>query len=505
MMAKQKIIEGMSLTRLLQGIVGVASEHECIITGITTDSRTVKPGNVFLACRGSNTSGLNYINEAIKKGAVIILAETDSGLTGKRIPVPLIPVNNLRGKVGLIASRFFGEPSKAMNVIGITGTNGKTSIAHFLGQALSRHLTVPVGYIGTLGLGRFDDLRGSKNTTPDPITIHSVLADLRTQGVRDVIMEVSSHALDQGRVTGIEFNIAVFTGLSRDHLDYHGNMEIYAETKKKLFLTKGLKVGVINADDVYGKELIGTLPGYITVIAYGVREKHPADHDELTQVSAIILKQTLESLTLGIASLWGQGELTVGLTGRFNVYNLLAVLSVLCLSGIPFASVLQYLSALQKVPGRMETFGTATTAKVIVDYAHTPDALKQVLSGLRDQCRGKLICVFGCGGDRDQGKRPEMGRIAGEYADQVVLTNDNPRSEPPEKIIEEILAGMTPAASVMVESDRAKAIELAITTAAPEDIVLVAGKGHETYQEINGKRYPFNDRQLVRNLLGWKT
>lgn len=501
MMARQSITEGVSLEYLLQDMADLAPEQECLVTGLCSDSREVKPGDVFLALRGGSTSGTNYIGEAIAMGAVCILAETDPGLIAKRFSVPLIPVNNLRGKAGVIASRFYGDPSKEMNVIGITGTNGKTSIAHFLGQALGRHRNDPVGYIGTLGLGRFDNLQGSKNTTPDPITIHRTLADLKAQGVKEVVMEVSSHALDQDRVAGIDFNVAVFTGLSRDHLDYHGNMEDYAEAKKKLFFCQGLKYGVVNADDVYGGELIETLRDKISITGFGIRQADVTHGDDLVQVQAAIGEQGLDSMTLDISSPWGKGKLTAGLTGRFNVYNLLAVLSVLCLSGVPFDSAIHYLSALHTVPGRMEVFGASRSTRVIVDYAHTPDALEQALSGLRGPCRRKLICVFGCGGDRDQGKRPEMGKVAEEYADHIILTNDNPRSEAPEKIIGDILAGMKRPGSVRVESDRARAIELAIDTAAPGDVVLVAGKGHETYQEIGGKRYPFSDRQLVRNLL----
>ena len=505
MMARQKIIEGISLEHLLRGIADIVPENERVITGICTDSRKVKPGDVFIAYTGSKTSGIDYIDEAIAKGAIIILTESLSVSTKKGYSVPLIPIANLRDKVGVIASRFFGEPSKEINVIGITGTNGKTSIACYLGQALARHSAVPVGYIGTLGLGRFDNLQGSKNTTPDPITIHSTLAELKEQGAKNVVMEVSSHALDQSRVTGIDFNIAVFTGLSRDHLDYHGDMAVYAEAKKKLFLTEGLKFGIINSDDSYGKELIESLHDKITVVDYGITDEELMSRSELPRVRATIRRQELGFLTLGIVSPWGKGEMTVALTGRFNAYNLLAVLSVLCLMDIPFNSVLEYLSALHNVPGRMEVFGGIRSPKVIVDYSHTPDALMQALLVLREQCRGKLICVFGCGGDRDQGKRPEMGRIACEYADHVVLTNDNPRSESPEKIIQDIRKGMASSAPVEIESDRAKAIVLAINMAALEDIILVAGKGHETYQEIGSKRYPFSDRQLVRNLLEGKS
>ena len=505
MMAIRNIIEGMSLRDLLQGIADVTPDNECMITGISDDSRNVKAGDVFIACTGANTSGMNYIHEAIARGAVAVLAEYIPDVINGKISVPIIPVEDLRNQTGRIASRYFGEPSRHMNVIGITGTNGKTSVACFLCQVMSRQGGVPVGYIGTLGLGIFDNLATTKNTTPDPITLQRTLAELREQGVKNVVMEVSSHALDQGRIAGTDIDIGVFTGLSRDHLDYHGDMDSYAGAKKKLFLTESLNYGIINSDDMYGRELIESLRDGITVISYGVSGGTSNENEIPAQVSAAIEKQELGSITIRVTSPWGSGNLTSPLTGIFNVYNLLAVLAVLCLSGTSFKSALNYLSALHNIPGRMETFGNPDSANVIVDYSHTPDALKQALLVLRDQCRGKLICVFGCGGDRDQGKRPEMGHIAGEYADHIILTNDNPRNEPPETIIQDILQGIPATASVQIESDRARAIELAIEMAVPEDIILVAGKGHETYQEVAGKRYPFSDRQLVKNLLEKKS
>jgi len=314
-------------------------------------------------------------------------------------------------------------------------------------------------------------------------------------------MEVSSHALDQGRVNNVLFNTAVFTNLSRDHLDYHGDMSRYADAKRKLFMAAGLEHAVINTDDPFGIELFNEFRAQLNVVSYGLDNHNSRTQGPRPSVEATITRQDINSLILDIRSPWGGGQLCARLTGKFNVYNLLATLTVLCLHGISLEVALQRLSAVTGVPGRMEYFGAAGQPAIFVDYAHTPDALQQALISLRNQCAGKLICVFGCGGDRDQGKRPQMGRIAESHADRIMLTTDNPRSESPEKIMAEILAGMTGRVPVEQQADRVLAISSAIASSESQDIVLIAGKGHETYQEIMGKKLPFSDRQLVRNLL----
>lgn len=500
MMAKRSIIERPTLAFLLEGIASI-NPSVVPVAGIRIDSRRVAPADLFIAVEGMHTSGTKFIHDAIARGALAVLVDAKSGVESASVPVPVYQVTDLPSKIGLIASRFYGNPSKDLDITGITGTNGKTSIAFYLSQALSDGGTQPAGFIGTLGYGEFGKLVASANTTPDAITIQQLLSRFRSKGVRNIVMEVSSHALEQGRVNNTIFNTAVFTNLSRDHLDYHGEMSRYAGAKKKLFMMAGLTNAVINSDDTFGQMLIKEFDKQLNVVSYGLADNKQGDSSPRPTIEAELRKQEINSLFLQISSPWGTGQLQTRLSGRFNAYNLLATLAVLCLRGIPFDSALHTLSGVQGVPGRMEFFGHAGTVRIFVDYAHTPDALKQALMSLREQCSGKLVCVFGCGGDRDQGKRPEMGRVAEIWSDRVILTSDNPRSESPEKIIEDILAGMTGTIPVEVQADRALAIRTAIATSSKEDIVLIAGKGHETYQEIMSHKLPFSDRQLVRNLL----
>lgn len=499
MMADRDPGKGMALQDLLEGLTDELTATEVTISGLSLDSRSVVPGDLFIALRGYRRDGREFIDEAVARGAQAILVESDSSRPMDETETLLISIRDLRAKTGHIASRFYGHPSRDMQVIGITGTNGKTSVCHFISQVLNDVEPGSTGCIGTLGYGIYPDLNAAVHTTPDAVMLHSLLADFRHNGVRRTVMEVSSHALEQGRVNGIEFDIAVFTNISHEHMDYHGDMQSYAAAKERLFYCEGLKQAVINVDDDFGKRLFEELSDRVPVLGYAL-EKETGTGTPANVVASII-KHDAEGLTLNVHTPWGEGAFRSGLIGDFNVSNLLAALATLCLTGSNLDTVLQRLAQVQAVPGRMEVFGNNTSPQIIVDYAHTPDALEQTLAQLRKLCRGKLVCVFGCGGDRDTAKRPLMGRVAEQYADRIIITSDNPRGEMPEKIIDEIAAGMAGRVETIINVDRTAAIQYAIESSSPRDLVLIAGKGHETWQEVNGKRYPFSDRQLVRNLL----
>jgi len=499
MMALTNRSYGTSLQALLQGIVDTECTHS--VTGINLDSRLVSAGDLFLACRGEQHDGAHYIKDAIAAGAVVVAADADalSPAESRSFSVPVIPVKALRSLAGKIIERFYDYPSHDLDIVGITGTNGKTSVAYMLARALMAYQEKEVGSIGTLGYGPISNLQDGPNTTPDPLTLHRLFSELRNESINSVVMEVSSHALHQGRVSGVDFNIGVFTNLSRDHLDYHVDMQRYAEAKSRLFLSENMQFAVLNADDEYGQQLQTELQKKLPVVSYGLVRQFS---DEVLKTQAVVRKNTTNRLELDIRSPWGRGVLQSNLNGRFNAGNLLASLSVLCLLDVPFEQALEKLAQLDQVPGRLEYFRHKNSARIFVDYAHTPDALKQALLGLRAQEVGRLFCIFGCGGGRDPGKRPEMGQIAEQYADRLILTSDNPRGEDPQAIVDDIMAGLVDFEKVAVQLDRAAAIRSTILAADQSDIILIAGKGHETYQEIAGQRRPFSDRQLVRNVLG---
>ncbi len=501
MMAHEQLSSGINLAVLLDGFCEFDPADDCFLTGIKSDSRLVENGDLYLACPGLNTKGSEFIEDAISAGACAVVVEREAGQKVSINSVPVIETENLNEKVGYIADRFYGSPSAHMNLIGVTGTNGKTSIAHITANVLSRFRNRDAGLIGTLGTGTREKMTAGINTTPDAISIQKSLAEFRSKGTEDVVMEVSSHGLNQARVAGVNFNIGVFSNLSHEHLDYHGDMASYAAAKRQLFLCESMTAAVINIDDDYGKKLSAELQDRMQVINYGLVHESEGSHLE-TQVRGAVSKAQIACLIVEVESPWGRGVINSRLTGEFNAENLLASLSAACLSGVGFEEVLQHLSATEGIPGRMESFSNANSAQVIVDYAHTPDALEKSLRSLRQFEFDKLICVIGCGGDRDASKRPEMGRIAEKYADRVIFTNDNPRSEDPNKIIEAMLAGTQQANCVNVILDRSLAIADAIENAGESDVILIAGKGHETYQEIQGSRLPFSDRQLVRNILG---
>ena len=461
---------------------------------VEADSRRVLPGDVFLACRGEYTDGRDYIVDALQRGAAAVLWDDADGFAwNPDWQVPNLPVPNLRDQAGVVAAHVFGDPSHKMSVIGVTGTNGKTSISHWLAQAFTL-LHRKAALIGTVGNGFYGELSETTHTTPAPVIVQQRLAEYYRQGAQVVSMEVSSHGLDQARVNGVHFHTAIFTNLTRDHFDYHHDLHTYGEVKRRLFHWQGLRYAVINADDAFGCDIAERVraEGQTQVVTYGVGQG---------DVRAASLQATLDGLQLDVVTPWGQVSLKSQLLGHFNALNLLACLAALCVNEVPLTEAARVLGQIQPALGRMQRLGGGREPLVVVDYAHTPDALEKALSTLRDiiPSGSKLYCVFGCGGDRDRGKRPLMGETAERLADAAVVTSDNPRTEDPQAILRDILEGMQ--APARVEADRAAAINWAIAQAKPGDIVLIAGKGHEEYQEINKVRHAFSDVQVADEAL----
>lgn len=458
---------------------------------LVSDSRQVRHGDVFIAYPGESVDGRNYIPQAVAAGASAVVWEAGQYEWSLDADIPQIAVTKLREQLGEIASAFYGEPAKRLWMVGITGTNGKTSCSHWLARAMT-HLGRKSAIVGTLGNGFSESLAETANTTPDPILLQGLLADYLAQQAQAVVMEVSSHGLEQGRVNGMKFDVAVFTNLTRDHLDYHGDMASYAAAKRTLFAWPGLKQAVLNADDEFGAELaVLTRQRGIATLTYGFSQ---AD----VQGSALELHEN--GLSMQVTTPFGDAHLQADVTGRFNASNLLAVLSALLASGVGLSDAIAALSLTQPVAGRMQTLGGGELPLVVVDYAHTPDALEKVLTSLREQCQGRLICVFGCGGNRDKGKRPLMGKVASQLADVVVITSDNPRNENPQAIIADIVEGVT-LVNDAIEPDRAIAIGKAIRQAKAGDIVLLAGKGHENTQHIGAIKVPFSDAGVAAAVL----
>lgn len=484
------------LKELLTDTAKVQVKDDCLITGITIDSRKVKAGDLFLAYQGATVDGRDFITDAIHQGASAVLCEDNIPKRLASLTVPIIAIPSLKNYIGLIGAKFYGYPSRTLTVIGVTGTNGKTSITQFIATILTA-VGVPCGVIGTIGIGFPGKLSPLINTTPDALTLQQYLFELKKDGAQAVAMEVSSAGLVQQRVKGIDFKIAVFTNLTRDHLDYHGTMENYGAAKKILFQQPGLKYAVINADDAFGRKLIHELKFLLDVYAYTTTS-------EATEVATINTKDTtlnITGITAHIHTPWGKGLLRSNLLGKFNLSNLLAVVTVLGIMQINLKSFLKSMEKLTTAPGRMQTFGGNGKPLVVVDYAHTPDALEKVLLVLREYCHGTLWCVFGCGGDRDCGKRPIMGKIAEQLCDHVIITNDNPRNEDPQAIINDVLKGLLCPWAVEVEQDRRAAIAHAIDCASANDIVLIAGKGHEDYQIIGKEKFHFSDQEVVMKVL----
>lgn len=460
------------------------------VKGLQNDSRRVLPGDIFLAYPGTTTDGRQYIQSAIDAGAVGIVYEPQhsSLVSDYQANVPLLPVPQLETKLAEIASRFYHNPSEKLSITGITGTNGKTTIAYQLAQAYDL-LGQKSAYIGTLGHGCVRHLSPSINTTPDALCLQKLLHDYVSQDVRQVCMEVSSHALSLGRVDSIAFEQAIYTNLTQDHLDFHGTMEAYALSKASLFSKSTLKNVIINQDDPQSHLMRRNARSTCRILSYGLSEG--------ADVRAVKWNIGMTGSTMDVVSPWGMHSLHLQSLGRFNLYNSLAVFTSLLVSGAAIkSSIADVMSQLRPSPGRMEI--VMATPCVIVDYAHTPDALENVLSMLIELKQAKLWVIFGCGGDRDKTKRPIMGRIASQYSDVIVVTNDNPRSEEPAVIAEDILQGMLERTSAHVILDRQAAIEYALNHASPKDIVLIAGKGHEDYQIIGQKKYAFSDQCVVK-------
>jgi UDP-N-acetylmuramoyl-L-alanyl-D-glutamate--2,6-diaminopimelate ligase len=499
------------LKQLLANWLLVPDSANVTITGVSLNSKTVKPGDLFFAYPGTTVDGRRYIENAVENGAVAVLAEANLGIsenleyetsTGKKIPLLTLP--DLAMHCSAIAGEFYGNPSRYMQVIGITGTNGKTSCAYYLAAAFTK-LGVKSALMGTIGSGIYgEDIVSTGLTTSDAVRVQKILAEFYYAGVKFVTMEVSSHALSQGRVNGVDFDRAVFTNLSQDHLDYHQTMREYWFAKKILFEYFDLNNAIINAKDQHGRELLLSLWGTQYVCGYTL-EPIPPEMEQLPLVTAHDVKFTRDGMSARIHTPWGIGYLSSPQIGRYNLMNLLAVITTMGTMGVHLDDILHCILDLPVVPGRMQSVLKQDAPLAIIDYAHTPDALENVLAVLREHCEGKLWCVFGCGGSRDVTKREVMGEIVERLADKVIVTDDNPRAENPEDIVTQILQGMKKPKNCVVEHDRAKAIAYALEHADKHDTVLIAGKGHETYQHIGDEKRHFSDLEHVQSVFNRKS
>ena len=517
-----------SLQYLLDAVDGVVFETQSIdiqtkkpvdlqINGMTLDSRAIKAGMLFVALKGTQTHGLQYALKAQQQGAVAIIWESDLSLDDNELlklsflnelTIPAIEIKALSTQLGEIATRYYQirddkgliKPNYGLNIIGVTGTDGKTTVTHFIAQAMNALVADKTAVIGTLGIGLTHKLQRTTHTTPDVLTVHKTLHQLASEGIERVAMEVSSHALDQERVSGVEFNIAILTNLTRDHLDYHGTVERYARAKEKLFFRPELNTVVLNQNDAFSQQIVDKLNDSANnkaCLRYSVMS---SDADNGAELIARNARFTTQGIEAQVSFAGQQGVLKVAVLGWFNLSNLLATLAAMLASKVKFFDALEALSQIKTVPGRMETIGSSDVL-VVVDYAHTPVALKSALKALRSHTKQRLICVFGCGGDRDKGKRPLMAKIAEQNADSVIVTDDNPRTENPEGIMRDIVAGFKHPKNSLIEHNRAKAIRLAMCEAKTGDVVLIAGKGHEQVQIFAHKTEIFDDRQQAREAL----
>jgi UDP-N-acetylmuramoyl-L-alanyl-D-glutamate--2,6-diaminopimelate ligase len=489
-----------SLESLLAGVAQPL--RDVVVTSLTMDSRQAVAGSAFLACQGLNGHGIAHAASAVERGAVAVLFEPVPGLVPPVLPAHVVvhAIPGLGRRVGEIADRFFRRPSSDLEVAGVTGTNGKTTTAYLLAQA-AEAVGRKGAYLGTIGFGRPGALAAAGLTTPDCVTVHRLLAEARDTGAKTLALEVSSHALDQGRVDAVRFDTAVFTNLTRDHLDYHGTLDAYFEAKQRIFSAPGLRRAIVNVRDEFGRRLADALDPAVEPVFFSTSNDVWAPHGA-AWIRLPELRATPAGLTLHVESSWGAGTLRSPLVGEFNAENLLAVLGVLLGWKIPLQRALAALATCVSPPGRMEAFGGGAQPLALVDYAHTPDALGKLLDAARAHARGRVHCVFGCGGDRDPGKRPMMGAIAEHGADVVIVTDDNPRTEDSGAIIEQILAGMHDRGAAQVIPDRAAAIHHALADADAGDVVVIAGKGHEENQLVGGEVRPFSDRQVVEDALG---
>lgn len=491
-MPAEHLISAPLLADLLQGF---AEAPAIPIHGIASDSRLLQRGDLFLAVQGIGSHGLDYLAQAQAAGVSAVAWDASTGTEPQDIGVPMIAVTGLAEQLGEIANRFYGRPSEHLDVIGITGTNGKTTVAWMIAQALEL-LDEKCAYLGTLGYG-VDEVQGAEGmTTPAAVELHGRLAEFVDQGAADAAIEVSSHALSQGRVDGVRFATALFTNLTRDHLDYHANMREYFDSKARLFLDCRPAERIIDIDSEYGAQLASMCGQDVVIVS--TQFDRVANGRPYVFVRAVVA--TEQGSEISFTSAWGDGRFMLSLPGDFNVANAVLVLALLLNKGVALDAACDVMSQVSAPPGRMQRVATDGPA-VYVDYAHTPTALEGALRALRAHCRGELWCVFGCGGDRDTGKRPQMGAAAERHGDQVVVTTDNPRSEDAAAIIDDIVAGLSQQDKLTVIEDRAAAIAWAIENAADNDVVLVAGKGHEDYQEIAGQRTRFSDYALAESAL----
>ena len=479
-----------------------------VIAGITDDSRMVEQGDLFIAVPGLKVDGRDFIKDVEARNAAGVLCESPAPHI--EVSIPVVAIDNLKTRTGDIAGRYFGNPSSRLLVVAITGTNGKTSCSHFISQGLSA-MGTRCGVIGTLGYGTLTHLDGGLSspalpgllkptspggglTTPGPIDLQKHLAYLVNDSCTAVALEASSHGLEQGRLNGTQIDVAVFTNMTRDHLDYHKDFEGYQKAKQKLFAWEGLKTAIVNRDDEFGQELCETVSKEVEVFSTSISSSEADIYCRDIQLDA-------DGLSIDVSSPWGEASIKSSLVGRFNAHNLLSTLGVLGSQGHVFEEIISAISNIGMVKGRMEVIRYKNRTTVVIDYAHTPDALDKALQAIREHYGGELWCVFGCGGDRDKGKRPQMGEIASTLADHVMITDDNPRSESSAIIADDIVKGLVPGTDVQIETDRRTAIWKVLSDASPGDVVLIAGKGHEEYQEVSGKRLAFSDHQVVRDFI----
>jgi UDP-N-acetylmuramoyl-L-alanyl-D-glutamate--2,6-diaminopimelate ligase len=500
----------MRLSVLLKDYLTISPDDDRDIAGLALDSRAVKPGDLFFAYPGTHSDGRDYIQSARAKGAIAVVVEADNFIAENNFPdLAIFKIPQLALEVGHIAARFYDYPSRHMQVIGITGTNGKTSCCHFIAQALQKN-GIACGVMGTIGNGVYDAkgyrAHPANLTTPDAISVQALLAAWRAQGVKIAALEAASHGLAQGRLQGVEFMLGVFTNLTRDHLDYHGDMASYAKAKRRLFACPNLRYAVFNSDDATGRQWARELTATHSVFVYSLQLPTLINKAHAGKSTCVQQAQfDTVGITAAVHTPWGEGVLgNSHLIGRFNLSNQLAVLTVLGILKIPLPAILAGLAQVGNVPGRMQVVRVADKPLAVIDYAHTPDALEQALRVLREHCRGQLWCVLGCGGERDRGKRPLMGKIAEQYADRVVVTDDNPRHENPRQIVAEILQGMVEPERAVVEHDRRRAIAHAVNGAQGDDVILIAGKGHETYQIMGAEKLAFSDVSAAQLLLNAK-
>jgi len=498
MMTAKQQSNFITLSSLLDGIVSIPAEYNAEIKNLVLDSRQVKPGDVFIAINGDGVNGFDYIESAISAGAIAVIWDAKveavpfawSEFNNK---VPLIAIQNLRKHLGQFSNHVYNTPSEKLNIVAVTGTNGKTSCVNFIAQALGDE--IPCGLIGTLGIGIYPNISVGSHTTPDVLTIHKTLAQFVEDKAKHAAIEVSSHALAQGRVDGVQIEVAIFTNLTQDHLDYHGTMDAYLEEKAKLFKNTNLKVAIVNINDPYGIDIIKAAKGK-NIITYGFYQDINTPDVYASDV------QYYADRTEFVLNI-NQGSILISssLVGDFNVSNVLAVCAYLQVLGLSLTDIADRIENVVPVVGRMQKIKADGLPLIVVDYAHTPDALEHVLKTLSEQFDGRLTCVFGCGGERDSDKRQQMGEVADTYANSIVITNDNPRNESAKDIVKQIVQGIHNKNKIIVELDRKKAISKAIEKTNKKGCVLVAGKGHENYQIIGENTFEFNDVDIVKELL----